>query len=322
MLSIIGLILVGGISVSTIHQQNVKAERIKQETDKEVKNTVQENQEDPYKNLSKAKAENVERLDGAVSKVVAEKLNAKPLDGLKDAEAALAIIDVKDADLKSIHDSYTDVINVAKTPTIDNLQKARSAMANMEDAELSEHMLDEYEDKLIEIVSREKSINKADVDKQSKPLTPQQLKAKEDAKAKADKEAADKAKAEVDKKVADEAKAAADAAESARVAEAERQAAAQAEQATNGGGYTPPTDNGGGYTPPADNGGYTPPANNSGGGASTPPANNGGGGASSNNAAQDAASNTPVPPAPPGASQGQDTTGNDGPNGWELGDSF
>ncbi|MGG5342404.1 hypothetical protein [Enterococcus sp. AZ192] len=302
-LSIIGLILVGGISVGAIHQQNVKAERVKQEEKNELKNTVQENQEDPYKNLSKAKAENVAKLDKTVSKIITEKLNTKPLDGLKDTEEALKTLDVKDADLKSIHDSYAGVVNVVKTPTIDTLQKARSAMANMEEADISDHMLDEYEDKLIEIVSREKSINKADVDKQSKPLTPQQLKAKEDAKAKADKEAADKAKAEADKKVADEAKAAADKAEAARVAEAERQAAtqdgAEQSQAINNGG-------GGNYTPPV--------ADNSGGGDYTPPANNGGG-ASSNDAAQDAASNTPTP-APP--SKDLDTTGTNDINGNEL----
>ena len=302
-LSIIVIVLVGVISVGTIHQQKVKAERMKQEAKTEVKNTVQESQEDPYKNLSKANAENIAKLDKAVSKIITEKLNTKPLDGLKEAEEALKVLDIKEADLTSIHEAYAGIISVVKEPDVDTLQDTRTAMANMNDTEFSDYMINEYEDKLIEIVGRYKLIDLDQVKDRSKPLSPQQMKAKQAAKAKAEKEAADKAAA--DKKADEQAQRdneAARKAEADRIAEAERQAANQAQNEANNqnqnDGYVPPVDNG--YTPPVDNG-YTPPANN--------------GGASNNGAAQDAANNTPTPQPP---ANNNDISGTDAPNGGVM----
>ena len=334
----VGALVLGGVGFMVSQGDDVTPAN--DDADKEVKNTVKENQEDPFKTLSKAKAENVAKLDKAVAKVVTQKENFKPLDGLKDAEEALKTLDVKDADLQTVHEAYSGVIETLKDPNVENLQAARTSMANMKDAEISEYMTDSYSDKLVGIVTQAKLQNRETIEKQTKPLTPQQVQAKKDAKVKADKAAAEKAKA-------DKAEQAKQQAESKAKQDAQREAdRVAAEQAALGGNdisgtdapngnvmeeggygdYTPPANNGdGGYVPPAPpanngGGGYVPPAppaNNGGGGyvPPAPPANNGGG-ASNNNDAQNAANNTPTPTPPP--SQGNDISGTDAPNGYVM----
>lgn len=323
--AVVAAIVVGGVSFGIVQQQNAKAERITQQKKKEVKKDEKKDKKDPYKNLSKVKAEKVTNLDDEVAKLVGQKKAIKPLDNLKNAEAALKELDSKDADLKSVHDAYASVINTVKTPELDTLQDARTAIANMDDTKISDHMADEFEDKLIDIVAVDKKTDKKQVAEATKPLTPQQAQAKKDKKAQEAKDAEAKAKADAEREKKEHA-----ANDAAQKAEADKQVANNQGNgnATQDNGhvappaeetYTPPADNGGGnYTPPANNGGgnYTPPANN-GGGTQTPPATNNGGGASNNNAAQDAANNV-KPPKPPVTNQDNSTiTGNGAPNGWE-----
>lgn len=225
-LSIIGLILVGGISVSIIHQQNVKGERVKQEEKSEVKNTVKENQEDPYQNIAKDKAVQVMAVDKAVSDAVKAKEDKKAQDEVNkkvtDAENEIGKLKGDDADTKSIREAYTDVVNVVKNPSIDNIQKARTSIANMKDSALAQHMEQSYEKPMANVVATVVNKTPKEVLNASKPLTAQQQKAKQDAanKAKADAEA----KAKADAKAKAEAKAKAD-------ADAKAKADAQAQQA-------------------------------------------------------------------------------------------
>lgn len=298
------LVAIGGISFGIVRQQNAKAEQITQQKKKEAKK-IKENQQDPYKNLSKVKAEKVSKLDGEVAKLVGQKKAVKPLDNLKNAEAALKELESQDADLKSVHEAYASVINTVKTPDLDTLQDARTAIANMDDTEISDHMADEFEDKLINIVSVAKLTDKEKVDEATKPLTPQQAQAKKEKKAKEAKDAEAKAKADAEREKKEQAanEAAREAAKKKEQEAANNSNSITGTEAPNGhemepGGYETPADNG--YTPPVDNG-YTPPANN-------------GGGASNNNAAQDAANNvqTPTPP------KGDTITGTEAPNGHEM----
>ena len=297
-IAIIGIVIISIISFGALQQQKNKTETIKQEERKEVKSDIKKNDKNPFKSLSKANANTLDKLDRVVDKIITKKENFKPLDGLKEAEEILKALDVKDADLQTVHEAYTGVIETVKDPNVENLKAARTSMANMEDAEISDYMTNSYSDKLVGIVAQAKLQDREDIEKQTKPLTPQQVQAKKDAKVKADKAAAEKAKAdkvEQDKQQA-ESKAKQDAQrETDRVA---------AEQAAQGSG-----DDISGTDAPNGNvmeeGGYVSPAS---------PVNNGDGGVSSNNDAQNTANNTPTPPP----SQGNDISGTDAPNGGVM----
>lgn len=295
-----GLALVTGATVGINHANQDKP---KDNDDKDLKDVKQEKHEDPLQHLSKEKAAKVKAADVATKKVVDAVADKKPDAEVKTAsdEAMKTINTVadekSDADTKAIKTAYADVVTVATTPTVDNLQTARTHIANMPDTAVSRDMENKYEDTLIKHVAEKTNKSVKEVRNESKPLTPQQEKAKAESEAKAKKAAAEKAAAE--KAVAEKAV--------AEKAAADKAAADQAanQSANNGGGYTPPANDGGGnYTPPAnDGGGYTPPANN-------------GGGASNNQAAQDAANdiynNGPAPSNP----QQPSAPSNSGGSGW------
>ena len=296
------LVIIGGVSFGIVRQQNTKAERITQQKKKEVKKDEKEDKKSPYKNLSKIKAEEVAKLDGEVAKLVGQKKAIKPLDNLKNAETTLKELDSKDSDLKSVHEAYASVINTVKTPDLDTLQDARTAIANMNDSEISKHMVDTFEDNLIDIVSVAKLTDRERVVEATKPLTPQQAQAKKDKKAKEAKEAEAQAKADAEREKKEQA-----------ANEAAREAAKKAEAVNNAQTITgTEAPNGhemesGGYETPTNDGGYTPPVNN--GGGYVPPANNDG--ETSNNNA----SNNVQAPTPP---KGDTITGTEAPNGHEM----
>ena len=297
-IAIIGIVIISLISFGALQQQKNKKETIKQEEHKEVKSDVKKNDENPFKSLSKVNANTLDKLDRVVDKIITKKENFKPLDGLKEAEEILKALDVKDADLQTIHEAYAGVIETIKDPNVENLQAARTSMTNMKDAEISDYMTDAYSDRLVDIVTQAKLQDRDDIEEQTKPLTPQQVQAKKDAKVKADKAAAEKAKADKIEQAKQDA-------ESKAKQDAQREAdRVAAEQAAQGGG----NDISGTDAPNGnvmEEGGYVPPA---------PPEKNDGGGASSNNDAQNAANNTP--PQPP--SQGNDISGTDAPNGGVM----
>ena len=269
----IGIAAIASIGAGIVSTQQADTDKNK---DSDTSDTIKEKYEDVFKYVSKDKQTQVESADKAVQKLVEDELNGKKDvhdSNIKAAEAAIAGIKGDDNDLKSIREAYTNIVNVVKSPTIDNLQNMRTSIANMSDSNISRHLNDTFESNMIKHVAEKTNKTVNYVTSASKPLTPQQVKAKEvESKKKAD--AAQKAKADAEKAAAEKAKAdaaAAEAAKQAAAAEAQRQAeAAAAQQASNQQAYAEaPQQN---YEAPSNGGGYTPPAQNNGGGNYTPPA--------------------------------------------------
>lgn len=284
----IGVAAIASIGAGIVSTQQADTDKNK---DSDTSDTIKEKYEDVFKSVSKDKQKQVESADKAVQKLVEDELNGKKDvhdANIKSAEDAIVGIKGDDNDLKSVRDAYTNIVNVVKSPTIDNLQNMRTSIANMSDSNISRHLNDTFESDMIKHVAEKTNKTVNDVTSASKPLTPQQVKAKEveskkksdaaqkakaDAeKAKADKAAAEKAKADAAAaEAAKQATAAAEAAKQAAAAEAQRQAeAAAAQQASNQQAYAEaPQQN---YEAPSNGGGYTPPAQNNGGSNYTPPA--------------------------------------------------
>lgn len=272
----IGIAAIASIGAGIVSTQQADTDKNK---DSDASDTIKEKCEDVFKSVSKDKQTQVESADKAVHKLVEDELNGKKDvhdSNIKAAEDAIAGINGDSDDLKSIRDAYTNIVNVVKSPTIDNLQNMRTSIANMSDSNISRHLNDTIESDMIKHVAEKTNKTVKDVTLASKPLTPQQVKTREvESKKKA--AAAQKAKADAEKAAAEKAaaeKAKADAAEAAKqaaAAEAQRQAeAAAAQQASNQQAYAEaPQQN---YEAPSNGGGYTPPAQNNGGSNYTPPA--------------------------------------------------
>ena len=271
----IGVAAIASIGAGIVSTQQADTDKNK---DSDTSDTIKEKYEDVFKYVSKDKQTQVESADKAVQKLVEDELNGKKDvhdSNIKSAEDAIAGIKGDDNDLKSIREAYNNIVNVVKSPTIDNLQNMRTSIANMSDSNISRHLNDTIESDMIKHVAEKTNKTVKDVTSASKPLTPQQVKTREvESKKKAD--AAQKAKADAEKAkaAAEKAKAdaaAAEAAKQAAAAEAQRQAeAAAAQQASNQQAYAEaPQQN---YEAPSNGGGYTPPAQNNGGSNYTPPA--------------------------------------------------
>lgn len=310
----IGIAVIASIGAGIVSTQQADIDKNK---DSDTSDTIKEKYEDVFKYVSKDKQTQVESADKAVQKLVEDELNGKKDvhdSNIKAAEAAIAGINGDSDDLKSIHDAYTNIVNVVKSPTIDNLQNMRTSIANMSDSNISRHLNDTIESDMIKHVAEKTNKTVKDVTLASKPLTPQQVKIREvESKKKAD--AAQKAKADAEKAAAEKAAAekakadaaAAEAAKQAAAAEAQRQAeAAAAQQASNQQAYAEaPQQN---YEAPSNGGGYTPPAQNNGGSNYTPPA-----------AAQPS---NPAPTQPSnGAGSAWTPSNPSGPNGAGVSDS-
>ena len=293
----IGIAAIASIGAGIVSTQQADTDKNK---DSDASDTIKEKCEDVFKSVSKDKQTQVESADKAVHKLVEDELNGKKDvhdSNIKAAEDAIAGINGDSDDLKSIRDAYTNIVNVVKSPTIDNLQNMRTSIANMSDSNISRHLNDTIESDMIKHVAEKTNKTVKDVTLASKPLTPQQVKTREvESKKKA--AAAQKAKADAEKAAAEKAAAekakadaaAAEAAKQAAAAEAQRQAeVAAAQQASNQQAYAeapqqsyeaPAQNNGGGnYTPPA----ATQPSNPAPTPAQPSQPSNGGGNASHGN---------------------------------------
>lgn len=213
----IGLLVIVavGVSIAVVHLNHATPDKTSQVALKSKPHKV-----NPYKNLPAKQQKIVKVADQAVAKAITAKADNQAADVInqKVTTAANQIAQIKgtDATTTAIRNTYTDVLNVVKNPTVDNLQTARTAVSLLKDSSLSEHLTKTYEAKLIRTVATVTHQSTKAVRNASKPLTAAQEKAKE-AKAKA--LAVAKAKAAAD------AKAKADAA-----AKAQAQAAATAAQ--------------------------------------------------------------------------------------------
>lgn len=100
---------------------------------------------DPYKNLSKQSRKLVQVADKAVAKVVAaklaivnnnkDKLSTDELNALiNKAQAKIAAIKGESKTLKVVRQTYTDILTVAKKPSLEALQATRTTIANLKDS--------------------------------------------------------------------------------------------------------------------------------------------------------------------------------------------
>lgn len=316
----IGVAALASIGAGIVSTQQADIDNDK---DSDKSDTIKEKYEDVFKSISKDKQTQVESADKAVQKLVDDELNGK-IDvhdsNIKTAEDAIAGINGDSDDLKSIQDAYRNIVNVVKSPTIDNLQNMRTSIANMSDSNISRHLNDTFESDMIKHVAEKTNKTVKDVTVASKPLTPQQVKTREadaNKKATAEKAAAEKAAAEKaasEKATAEKAAADAEVARQAEAAEAQRQAeaVAAAQQASNQQVYAEaPQQN---YEAPNNGSTYTPPAQNNGGSNYTPPA------------AVQPSNPAPTPPSnnagsawTPSNSNAQNGSGvSDSPGGWDT----
>ncbi|KIC05306.1 Peptidoglycan-binding LysM [Ligilactobacillus ruminis DPC 6832] len=197
-----------GVGVSVINHDNQTTDkRAEQDQMQHARDTEKEKQQDIYKNLSKQKIQ-VEAADKAVTAMVkdktaiTEKRDNKPSDetlnkAVQTAEDKVKAIQGDDEDLKSIRTAYTDIINVVKNPSLDNLQTAKTAIHNMEDTDLSRHLSDANVTALTKVVATVNHMPVSDVENATKPLTAQQQQAKAAAAAKAKADAEAKASSSV-----------------------------------------------------------------------------------------------------------------------------
>jgi hypothetical protein len=267
----IGIAALSSIGAGIVNTQHADTDKNK---DNDKSDTTKEKYEDIFKTVAKDKQKQVESADKAVQKLVKDDLNGKKDvhdANIKSAEDTIVGIKGDGNDLKSIRDAYTNIVNVVKSPTIDNLQKMRTSIANMSDSNISRHLNDTFESNMIKHVAEKTNKTVKEVTSESKPLTPQQVKVKEfEAKKKAD--AAQKADAQ--KAEAAPANSAPAPTSTPEAPAPEAQQASPAQQVSNQPSYNESPQRsyedtsqnyGGGntYTPPAQDNGvgnYTPPA--------------------------------------------------------------
>ncbi|MCF2543826.1 hypothetical protein I6E08_01100 [Ligilactobacillus ruminis] len=287
-----------GVGASVINHDNQTTDkRAEQDQNAHARDTEKEKQQDIYKNLSKQKIQ-VEAADKAVTAMVkdktaiTEKRDNKPSDetlnkAVQTAEDKVKAIQGDDEDLKSIRTAYTDIINVVKDPSLDNLQMAKTAINNMKDADLSQHLSDENITALTKVVATVNHMPVRDVENATKPLTAQQQQAKAAAAAKAKADAEAKARSAAAASSAQAVQSAQSNAPQASSAQSTYQAPAQ---------NTAPAQSTQRSTAPAAKSHYTAPANNTPrysapASRASAPAH----AASNNQAAQKAASSAQVP---------------------------
>lgn len=233
----IGLLaLLGGITVYSITS---KSER---ETTEETKTAQSVKKEDPYEGVQKDKIEKVKIAKKAVDEVIES--NDEELERrIDDANKAIDNIGNETPELEAMQKAFSGIINVVQDPTIEQLQTARTNIANLSDLTFSNFLEKQFEDKLITIVSNKTNKTKEDIKKESQPLTPEQVKEKEEAKEKSEKEAKEKAERDRIEK---------EKAEQIAKDQAVEQEQANQNQAENNSNYVPPVDNGSdqNYAPP------------------------------------------------------------------------
>lgn len=308
-----GLAIVAGIGASVInHDDKTTDKRPEPDQNAHARDAEKEKQQDIYKNLSKQKIQ-VEAADKAVTAMVKDKtaITEKRDNKLSDetlnkavqtAEDKVKAIQGDDEDLKSIRTAYTDIINVVKDPSLDNLQTAKTDINNMKNANLSQHLSDTNITALTKVVATVNHMSVRDVENATKPFTAQQQQAK----------AAAAAKAKADAEAKARSAAAASSAQAAQSAQSNAHQAAQSAQPSSS-TYQAPTQSSTYQAPaqntapeqsstqrstaPAAKSHYTAPANNT--QRYSAPANRAPApqqhAASNNQAAQKAASSAQVP---------------------------
>lgn len=320
-----GLAIVAGVGASVANHDNQTTDKhAEPDQNAHARDTAKEKQQDLYKNLPKQKIQ-VEAADKAVTAMVkdktaiTEKRDHKPSDetlnkAVQTAGDKVKAIQGDDGDLKSIRTAYTDVINVVKDPSLDNLQTAKTAINNMKDADLSQHLSDENITALTKVVATVNHMSVSDVENATKPLTAQQQQAKAVSAAKAKADAASKASSSASSVTAESSSQATPSAQStdapqAEAAHAEITYQAPAQNAT-------PAQSTQGSTAPAAESHYTAPANNTPtysapAGQAPAPAPAPSHAASNNQAAQKAVA-SPQVPAPDTEDKGYGTKGANG----------
>ncbi|KIS03996.1 hypothetical protein WDC_0335 [Paucilactobacillus wasatchensis] len=134
---------------------------------------------DPYKNLSKQSRKLVQVADKAVAKVVAaklaivnnnkDKLSTDELNALiNKAQAKIAAIKGESKTLKVVRQTYTDILTVAKKPSLEALQATRTTIANLKDSALAQHIKKTVEKSLIKIVAKISNVTDKKIAEESK----------------------------------------------------------------------------------------------------------------------------------------------------------
>ena len=197
-----GLAIVAGIGASVInHDDKTTDKRPEPDQNAHARDAEKEKQQDLHKNLSKQEIQ-IEAADKAVKAMVKDKTaitenrDNRPSDdtlnkAVQTAEDKVKAIQGDDEGIKSVRTAYTDIINVVKDPSLDNLQTAKTDINNMKNANLSQHLSDTNITALTKVVATVNHMSVRDVENATKPLTAQQQQAKAAAaaKAKADAEA-------------------------------------------------------------------------------------------------------------------------------------
>lgn len=134
---------------------------------------------DPYKNLSKQSRKLVQAADKAVAKVVAaklaivnnnkDKLSTDELNALiNKAQAKIDAIKGESETLKVVRQTYTDILTVAKKPSLEALQATRTTIANLKDSALAQHIKKTVEKSLIKIVAKISNVTDKKIAEESK----------------------------------------------------------------------------------------------------------------------------------------------------------
>ncbi|QYH51647.1 hypothetical protein [Liquorilactobacillus hordei] len=170
----------------------------KQDSSKNYATSTNNQNNSPYQNLSKSKAEQVKKADTAVKNVFnandkAEQKDAKtdpnvvnrrpdnyvaPIVSKAEDKAATAIAEIKgnDTNTKDIRRAYTDVVNVVKDSSLINMQTVRSHIADLKNSKLATHMEKEYEQSMVVLVVTHTNYAESQVLDMTKPLSEKKLK--------------------------------------------------------------------------------------------------------------------------------------------------
>jgi hypothetical protein len=179
-----GLAIVAGIGASVInHDDKTTDKRPEPDQNAHARDAEKEKQQDLHKNLSKQEIQ-IEAADKAVKAMVKDKTaitenrDNRPSDdtlnkAVQTAEDKVKAIQGDDEGIKSVRTAYTDIINVVKDPSLDNLQTAKTDINNMKNANLSQHLSDTNITALTKVVATVNHMSVRDVENATKPLTAQ-----------------------------------------------------------------------------------------------------------------------------------------------------
>lgn len=136
-----------------------------------------------YQNLTRSKAKQVKKADDAVSKsvnvaiVVKKNSDKKANNPTIRATKAIKKIRGTDKNTKLIRKSYMAIVGVVKSPSLINMQTARSYIGQVNDTLLAREMNNKYKKKMARIVAANTSMDESEVLNKTKPLSNKKLKA-------------------------------------------------------------------------------------------------------------------------------------------------